>query len=244
MKNLRKTGYAAMALMLVFAAGGCGTASNVPGTMTGRTGNSVIGTGTAIVPGTSAITGTNNVVIDRRNLGAATGNPGMNLGVNNRTNTGTNLGTTLRRDLGINSLGTIPGTRVGTNINASPGTGFVPKVTGTAGNKGYKDGSYTMSANTANGTDKATVTISQGKIEKVVLRSYDKAGKEVNYNTITGKKASKMTTPNLNSIRNDIQRQVISKQDANVVMSKNNVAKATTDAWITAVKRALDKAKA
>lgn len=247
MKNLRKTGYAAMALTLVFAAVGCGTGSNVPGTMTGNTGNAMIGTGTAIVPGTSAITGTNNAVIDRRNLGANTGTyPGMNLNANNRTNTGANLGTTVRKNLGINS-GTnapmYPGARTGTNLSANQGTGFVPGVTGTAGNKGYKDGSYTMSVNTATGSDKATVTITHGKIEKVALRSYDKAGKEVNYNTISGMKTGK-TTPNLNSIRNDIQRQVVSKQDANVVMSKNNTAKTTVDAWITAVKKALDKAKA
>lgn len=245
MKNLRKTGYAAMALILAFVAGSCGTGSNVPGAMTGNTGNSVIGTGTATVPGTSAITGTNNAVVGRRNTGAATGYEGMNLNAyNRRTNTGTNLGTTIRRDLGMN-IGTnnppYPGT--GTNLSASPGTGYVPKLTGTAGNKGYKDGNYTMSVNSANGTEKATVTITRGLVSKVDLRSYDKAGKEVNYNSITGKNAG-TTSPNLNSIRNNVQKQVILKQDANVVMGRNTVAKATTDAWITAVKKALDKARA
>ncbi len=243
MKNLRKTGYAAMALLLVFVAGGCGMGrSTIPGTMTGSTGNAMIGTGTAIVPGTSAITGINNSVIGRRNPGVNTGTTsGMNLGTNYRTNTGTNLSKSLGTNLG--SL-TNPGTKVGTNTSTSPGTGFVPKGFATAGNKGYKDGSYTMSANTASGSDKATVTILKGKIKKVDLRSYDKAGNEVNYNTITGNRTSKKTSQNLNSIRNDIQRQVISRQDSNVTMNKNNAAKATTDAWISAVRKALDKAKA
>jgi uncharacterized protein with FMN-binding domain len=247
MKNLRKSVYAAMALVLVFVAGGCGTGSNVPGIMTGNTGNSVIGKGTAIVPGTSAITGTNNAVIDRRNPAANTGTyPGMNLGVNNRTNTGTNLGANLRKNLGMNpgmNNLTYPGAKTGTNLSANPGTGFVPKVTGTAGNKAYKDGIYTASGNTVNGANKATVTISRGKIEKVVLRSYNKAGKEVNYNTISGKRTGGKTLPNLNSIRDNIQRQVISKQNANVVMGKSNAAKTTTDSWISDIRKALDQAK-
>lgn len=239
MKNTQKSVCAAMALMLVFVTGGCGTGSNLPGTMTGNTRNSVIGTGTSIVPGTSAITGTNNAAINTRM------NPGMNLGVNNRTNTGTNLGANLQKNLGLNpgtSNLTNPGTRVGTNLTANPGTGLVPKLTSTASNKRYKDGSYTISGNTINGTNKATVKITQGKIEKVVLQSFDKAGKEVNYKTITGK-TGKTTTPNLNSIRYEIQKQMISKQDANIVINKNNTAKTTTDSWISDAKKALEKAK-
>lgn len=172
MKNLRKTGCMATALILVFALGGCVTGSNVP--RTGTTGYG-IGTGTAIVPGTTAITGTNT---------------GMNIG--------TNLGSNLRRNLGTN-LGTntaIPGTNLtGTNLTGTTGTGVVPNELGTAG-KAYKDGTYTATG--ANGTDNATLTIYGGKITKVDFTAANgryKAGLKAIRDDISNQVISKQNTP-------------------------------------------------
>lgn len=118
----------------------------------------------------------------------------------------------------------------------------VPGTTGAAGAVTYKDGTYTGAGDPwENGSEDATVTVKGGKIESIILRRLDKTGKEVDYNIFAGQTKDGKTYPNLKKFREDMASAMISKQSANV----DTISGATTSTknWISAVQRALDKAK-
>jgi uncharacterized protein with FMN-binding domain len=178
---------------------------------------SVLGCGTAgNYPG--AQTNTGNAAI-----GAGTAIVPRNSAITG-TNTGMNVGT----NLGLN-----PRTTSGLN----PGTGYLPRTVGTTTTSRYKDGTYTASGNPmVNGSDTATITVRGGKITAVVLRRLDKAGKEVSYSEAN-------TGTSLKNYRNTLARQIIANQGTNVG-TITGMANAPNNGWLTAARRALDKAKA
>lgn len=199
--------------------------------------------GTNVYPGTYPRTGTN--------YGTGTAYPGTT-GYYGTGMTGTRPGTT---GYGTGMTGTHPGTTgYGTGMTGThPGTtgyygtgmtGTHPGTTGTTvgsvGTMRLKDGSYNASCDRRpNGSDDATVTIRGGRIEKVALRRFDGTGKEINYGTSAGV-GSRTAHMNLKSHKDALARQIVSRQSVNTTPTGTA---GDTSGWITAVKRALDKAR-
>ncbi|MDK2799040.1 MAG: hypothetical protein PWQ70_659 [Clostridiales bacterium] len=108
----------------------------------------------------------------------------------------------------------------------------------------YKDGTYTAQGEKWQyGYENATVVIKNGQITQVILRRFDRQGKEIDYNEWTGQEVNEVTgklKTNLKQARTYLANRIVDSQSYDV----DNVTGATISSinWKLSVQRALEQA--
>ena len=151
------------------------------------------------------------------------------------------------------------------NMNQKGNQGSIQGTPYTA----FRDGVYLGTGNrSSSGNQAAIVTVKDGKITDVVLKSLDADGKEIQHGRPVEGGVGAGTTPGvatkgstgggigasgasgggssavtLDQIRRDLASTMVQKQHYNVKVNGANMVSSTVDNWILAARRAMESAK-